>query len=417
MKKILPIFFILFCISLYQSTSLAKPITKPSERAVIHNNQGIKYLDARDLTRAEIEFKTAVELSPDYIEPYNNLGIIAKLRGDLPTAKAFFEKAIKLDKNYAAAYSHLSMVYLDMGDLNNALAFGKKAVKVGSTLPNTHFNLALVYIEKVRKNPKDNSNDDAEKELKIATELNPNMYEAHLTLARLYNRLGKYDLAAIRYRLALENKPGDPKVWRELAEVYRMTGETAKADITMKKAESVARGEKEMPSQRIELGIKYMKQKEFTKAIEEFKSAVAENPNSDIANYKLGSAYLTIGEVYFSQDKKDEAFINFKSSIEPLLRASQLNPKLIDASYNLGLVFFRLNKQEAAISIWNQVLEQNPDHAGALYNLGMLYNQTKDQQKAIGYLCRFASIATKELASEKANALEVVKVNGGKCQN
>ncbi|PIU57189.1 MAG: hypothetical protein COS89_05130, partial [Deltaproteobacteria bacterium CG07_land_8_20_14_0_80_38_7] len=106
-----------------------KKITRPSERATYHNNQGISYLNKGDMDRAEFEFKTAIELSPDYIESYNNLGIIYKLKGNKKEAIKNLQKAISLDKDYATAYSHLGAIYLSQGKIDDAISTIKKGLK------------------------------------------------------------------------------------------------------------------------------------------------------------------------------------------------------------------------------------------------------------------------------------------------
>lgn len=425
MKKIICSLLVIL-ITIASINLFAKKITKPTERAVYHANKGVKYLNQGDLERAETEIKTAIELSPEFVDAYNNLGIVYKLKGDLYSAKSYFEKAIKLDKHYASAISHLSMVYLELGDIDNALKYGKKAVKVGTPKPITHFNLALVYLEKNRKKPGKNFDNYAEKQLSITTELDPNMFEAHKTLARLYKKQGKYEQAAIRYRLALGNHPEDKESWKELAEVYKALGNHMMAEKALRMAENgQAQGQdiKDISKQQIDasianikLGTELMNQGKYEKAVEEFTKATIASPKNANAYNTLGSALLFIGENKMQRESTD-AKDYIERSIPAFKKALELNPTLVDASYNIGYAFYRLGKSDEAEKIWLETLSLNSKHERTLYNLGILYNDKKNRTKANDYLCKFIQTADKQLSDQKEKALNLIKTNGGKCQN
>jgi choline-sulfatase len=71
--------------------------------AVGHNLEGLIHIQRRQLQRARRSFERAVEINPDLVEPYMNLGILAQMAGDDPTAiryfNAFLERA--RDPQYA----------------------------------------------------------------------------------------------------------------------------------------------------------------------------------------------------------------------------------------------------------------------------------------------------------------------------
>lgn len=409
----------MLCVGIFaaQGNAYARKITKPTERAVYHNNRGVQFLEKGNLELAENEFKTAVELSPEYVEGYNNLGIVSKKKGDLGSARVYFEKAIALDKNYGAALSHLSMVYLDLGDMDKALSFGKSATRKGSTLPITHYNLGLVYLAMGEQKPDKNYDEFAENEFKIATELDPNMFEAHIALARLYKKQARYNLSAIRYRLALGNHPDDAEIWNELGGVYKLMGDNAKAENAFKKALSITKGGSGSSTPQMEIGAGLQEKKEYEKAIEELSAAVEADPTNAMTHFKLGSAYLEIGEADLAANKKADADKHLNLSIEPLKKALQLNPHMADAAYNLGLAYYRLGKTSESETFWLKAVGIDQSHARALYNLGILYHHQGNKAKAVQYLCRFAAASGGGIAAERENALNLVKADGGKCPN
>ena len=205
-----------------------KKITKPTTRAVYHNNQGVSFLNKNDYARAELEFKTAIELAPEYVEAYNNLGVVYRKTGRDEMAAEQFRKAISLDKKYAAAYAHLGAVYLAQGDVNDAIKTIKKGLKKDSTLADAHYNLGLAYLEKSKKDKKDYDTLAIE-QFKIATELDPSLTHVHEVLARVYEKRGELELAAIRRRLALADKPQSVDQWLETGELYLKRNDLPKA--------------------------------------------------------------------------------------------------------------------------------------------------------------------------------------------
>jgi choline-sulfatase len=65
--------------------------------AAAHNLEGMIHILRREPVKARQSFERAVELNPDLVEPYMNLGILARMAGDAPAAiryfKAFLERA------------------------------------------------------------------------------------------------------------------------------------------------------------------------------------------------------------------------------------------------------------------------------------------------------------------------------------
>ncbi|MDP3762665.1 MAG: tetratricopeptide repeat protein, partial [bacterium] len=86
--KLLIIFFLTGFILVSPSPLHAKKAKaeKPSDRAILHNNLGVTALYEGSTDRALFEFKTATELSPKYVEAWNNLGLAYKFKGNMESA-------------------------------------------------------------------------------------------------------------------------------------------------------------------------------------------------------------------------------------------------------------------------------------------------------------------------------------------
>ena len=375
-----------------------KKLTKPTTRAVYHNNQGVSYLNKNDYARAELELKTAIELAPEYVEAYNNLGVVYRKTGRNELAKAQFKKAIKLDKKYAAAYAHLGAVYLAEGDADDAIKVIKKGLKKDSTLADAHYNLGLAYIEKSKTDKKDYL-PLAIEQFKIATELNPTLTHVHEKLAEVYEQRGDMELAAIRRRLALADKPESVDQWLKMGELNLRKNDLPKALNAFNKALELA---PESPRVHMSLGLYYMVKNDSGSAETEF-SVIALEPLNELAWYRLGAVYL----------RSDQ----YASAAKAFGKAKEINPNFASASFNLGLTYLRQGKTLAAQKEWEYTTTIAPNYARALYNLGNIYEQRGRDDDAGQMYCRFASAGEKEFPAEIEVARKFIKANDIKCRN
>ena len=79
-----------------------------------------KTQDAADLARAELSFRKALELKPDFAEVYLQLGMLYNARGEKDSALAAFQRAVSVDPNSSATHYQLSLAYRRSGDAAKA---------------------------------------------------------------------------------------------------------------------------------------------------------------------------------------------------------------------------------------------------------------------------------------------------------
>lgn len=129
-------------------------------------------------------------------------------------AQEQFELAIKHDPHYARAYTGLADVHLIFEDLlmappsesrGKAGAFVKKALELDPDLPEAHVSLASILDEEYRFA-------DAEKEYKQAIALTPSYAQAHHWYCILLRKLGRADEALQEISLAEELDPLSPSI-------------------------------------------------------------------------------------------------------------------------------------------------------------------------------------------------------------
>ena len=386
-----------------------KPV-QPTDRAVFHNNQGVSYLNKGEMERAEFEFKTAVELSPEYAEAVNNLGVLFKMKGQYTEAEKYFKRAIYIDKGYSSAYNHLGTVYLAQGQIEDAIKMIEKAIKKEPAFADAYYNLGICYIEKTKKNPSHSYVKFAEHYFKKATELNPNLKLVHTELAKMYRELGDYEHAVIRYRLALENDPGDIDTWLKLGSLSLQMKEPFKAQNTFLKAVELNPSSAEAHQQ---LALFYYNEGRYDDSMNEFTEVTRLNPLSEVAHFRIGTIKLHLGDGKKESGDAGLAQEYYAQAAGELQKALHINPTFVDASYNLGLAQLRLNNKDAARKQWELTLVTSPLHPQTLYNLGQLYGYTGRKKESLELLCKFISLQIKEYAGEIETARKIVASEGG----
>ena len=97
-----------------------------------------------DLSGAEIAYKKALYLHPNYPHTHNNLGNIYRRMGHLDLAVQAFQKALQLYPGFPEALNNLGNVYRDQGHLEKAIEAYLQATK-GLSVPQVYYNLGFIY--------------------------------------------------------------------------------------------------------------------------------------------------------------------------------------------------------------------------------------------------------------------------------
>src|SRR5208282_4646152 len=117
------------------------------------------------------------------------------------------------------------------------------------------------------------------------------------------------------------------------------------------------------------IGVAYMNQQLFEKALKSFDEAAATDPALEVATVNRGVALLNL-------QRGEEA----KALLE---RATKTNPKDAHAWYNLGLYYKNSADASSAVDAFRRVTEIDADDADTWYFLGSTYAQLKQFPEAI----------------------------------
>ncbi len=113
------------------------------------------------------------------------------------------------------------------------------------------------------------------------------------------------------------------------------------------------------------------------KALEYFKMATENDPNSTTAWYGLGYCYAGKNA--------------HKDAIEAYQQAIRTNPANEISHFHLGNYYFKIGRYEEAIETFKQVVLINPEFEAAYFNIGMIYNKVgriEDAKKSFQIVVR-----------------------------
>ena len=165
------------------------------ERARLHYDAGLKYLQQNSLGEAKAEFSKAVLEDPDHPDYYNVLGLTYSKLTDYEEACKNFKKALKLNPDFSEARNGLASTLAILKRVDEAISEWKKVLADPTyRFPETiHFNIANAHL--------DSGNlDSATEHYNAVLKFFPDHLMSHFNLGRIYEKNGKYDLACEEYK-------------------------------------------------------------------------------------------------------------------------------------------------------------------------------------------------------------------------
>ncbi|WP_269611078.1 tetratricopeptide repeat protein [Prochlorococcus marinus] len=178
---------------------------------------------------AEILYRKAIKLNPDYPKAHSNLGNILRDLGRLKEAELSQRKAIELNPEFAMAHSNLGSILNDLGRLKEAELSQRKAIELNPNLTEAHYNLGNILRDLGKLK-------EAELSQRKAIILNPNLTEAHYNLGNILRDLGKLEEAELSQRRAIELNPDYAMAHSNLGSILRDLGRLEEAELSTLKA-------------------------------------------------------------------------------------------------------------------------------------------------------------------------------------
>ena len=247
------------------------------------------------LLKGEEYFKQAIQLDPNYAEPYDGLSYnyglaedwITAAREVMPEAKADAQKAIQLDGSLAHAHADLAYVYFFYDyDFPAAEQEFKRAIEVNSQ---ESFSFQMYgWFLAVMKRP-----EEAVAANQRAQQLDPLSNEANFNLGQTYYYLHQYDRAIAQLRSTTDLDPGLWVAYEVLGWCYEAKGDLPNAVVQYEKARHI---EPEIAEPLASLGRGYAlqgKKAEVRRVLEQLKELSGRGP---VPPYTVAWIYSALGD-------------------------------------------------------------------------------------------------------------------------
>jgi len=259
------------------SSGRSKKRIFPEINAEALHRQGVDAYGKRSYGDAVKHFEAALARRPNMAPWHSSLGAAFRAAGRLTDAIGAHRRAIELDPRFAPAHNNLGNALKDIGDLAGAESALREACRVDPHYAEARFNLALVLRDIKRLS-------EAEQFCRQALRLNPSLAKAKAFLGGLLLEKGDFEAAADNLRGACSASSFGAADWMNLGVALEALGRFEEADAAYEKVIAQA---PDLAHARYAVGRRLEQRGEAERAGEEFRQALAADPN-------MSSAYLSL---------------------------------------------------------------------------------------------------------------------------
>ncbi|HEX8474689.1 MAG TPA: tetratricopeptide repeat protein [Pyrinomonadaceae bacterium] len=370
-------------------------------------NLGQLYHSARNLDRALWAFDAASKLSPDRPDINYNLASVHVERGEYERALASVGKIpreqLKTEHLYLIVRS-----YLGLGRVGEAQALVAPLKERGKVSPEVAARFGVAFAERGLPN-------DAIEILEVAREQSPRSFAVLYNLGAIYSQKGEHARAGEFYAAALAERPDDVATLRALARVARARGEYEKALAHLASARRFA---PDTVAVLYDYAWTALHLNRLNEAWQVFERLHREQPQEAGYLYALAVARLMNGEPeqaqtlinrYIELKPKDARghFVlgaslftrqHLKDARVALEQSIALKP-YADAEYYMGRIAHSEGDTDEAVRWLERALASDPRHASAHVTLGIIRARQKNFEAARAALERGLELNPKDVSA------------------
>ena len=322
---------------------------------------------------ASIFYNKGAEANATYPLNYVGIGKVLLAKGNVADAKTQFYKAIALGANKNAELLRKvaeAWISTDTKNPDEALIQINAAIKLEPKNPENYIILGDVQLE---KNPTDGSGPI--KNYKQATSLNPKNVKGILREGKLYQRGRNYQLAIDKYKEAIAIDATFAPAYRELATVYSLYQQNAKAIENWKKYLELNNSDEA----RYRFMSALFSNKQYPEAITEYEGLQKQGFNNLYLERLAGYSYAEIGAKDTSANRKGLKAIN------KFFEMAGPNFKYLYNDYKYkGVLLAKLGKDSLGVVEMEKAIALDPAASAELNGaIADIYMKAKKYEKAI----------------------------------
>lgn len=348
-----------------------------------HLYLGRLYILNKDYSKAEAEFKTAMNVDPSAEEAVTSLALLYNEEGDSKKAAETLS-AVPEARRTGKMYAALGYTYEQQKDYKKAIAAYREALKLDKENMEAMRGLAQNLVN-------DNQTEAALNEYRMIQDADPQDAQASLRIAEIYRRMGKFDLAMENLKKAEALAQDSLEVSYNEAMILEAQGKYDDAAEVLQKL--VARttaadgnysaGERNNRALFLErLGNIYREAGKPAVAIETYRKIV------DLGGDEAARGYQELIDLYRDQKQWSDADRTVREAVQKL-------PNDKGLKMALALQLADQGKADEAVKTGRSLLKNGPEDRDTYLQLSQIYARLKRWKEAEDAVAQAQKIAVK----------------------
>jgi tetratricopeptide (TPR) repeat protein len=329
------------------------------------------------LTSAEIVFKQALKIDPNFGQAEAGLGQTYWLRYQLAKQKQWIAPAQQactkaIDLGNAGAEGHLCLGLLQdgTGQYEKAAEQFQQAVQLEPANERAYASLAGAYQHL-------NQPDKAEETYKRAIAVRPQYWRGYNRLGAFYIAQADYEKAVAMYRRATDLDPENYLAWNNLGSALLYSGKDDEATKAFEKSISLRPSSDAFNN----LAVAEFRLHRFKNSALSFKEALKFDENNYQTWGNLGDASYYGGDTAPAMEAYHKAIVLAEQQLK-------VNPRDAAVLGDLASYYSMLGDRKQALSYLDRSLQQGPGDKDLLLNAAVVYNQLHETGVALEWLSK-----------------------------
>jgi cytochrome c-type biogenesis protein CcmH/NrfG len=373
--RLKPIALALFLFPFLSFSSLSQISSGSQEQAAQHQRLAQQYLQQQRPDLAIPELQKVIELDPGNVDALGNLGVLYFFRGNYKEAVPQLRAALQIQPGLFKLQALLGLAERSLGDRTTSRKDLEAAFpQLTETKIQAQVGQALMSDYTV--------NGDLEKAAAIASTL---LQAQPMDSSLLYSSYRIYSDLAGKAMLTLAlTAPASAQMHQVMARELARHAENAAAIANYREAIKIDPHLLGIHSEFGDLLYRSPDAKLKAEAEQEFRAALAANPNDELALVMLGMIASSQG--------------NNSAAIADYTQALAIDPDNGDACTELGKVLVTMNQDDKALQLFEHAIQIDPTNYTAHYRLGTLYREadrSDDAKKQIAQYLEYKRMRDK----------------------
>ncbi len=293
--------------------------------------RGISKFNLDDISGAEMDFTTAINLLPYYAEFFHNRGNARSILFRYEEAFEDYARAIEIDSTDASIYFSRAKTYMNLKKYDEAIQDCDKAISL-------KYNHESIYILRGSAKAGGKYYEEAIEDMNLVLNYNPDYLMGYIQRGKVWMELNKIDTAIMDFNRVLEKDTNNSYAYfsRALAK---------------------------------------MRKSEHQSALSDLNKVLKNSPRNSYALFNKAIIKINLG------DKK--------GAIEELDKVIKVNPKNITSYFYRGKLKSDLKDYEGALADFNKTIEIHPSFSNGYHEraiirnrMGLFDDAKKDTEKA-----------------------------------